>query len=134
MEPLEQVPLGQRVMLTVAIVVGLLLLLAFIGWLGGGWNVTAEDYTYGLAAAEEPLTASKYDERILELDKEAIEQAYRDQIAHLYSVWLKSGDIGAPERARTGAMGARAAFIAIMKALERREEELKKLRELSPVR
>ena len=93
-------------------------------------NVDQQD-KYETASAEEPLLSSKYDELITKLDKDAAANAYREQIEHLFQTWMKSpGDAEAPKRASVGARNARKAFIAVMEAIEKREEELEKLREL----
>jgi len=130
MKRLEDLSIGQRTMLMLAIVLMIIFAIAFIGWISGGWNMTSEDYLT-LASADEPLTASKYDERIIELDHEAADNAYRDQIEHLFAIWMKD-DSGQPERAHRGATQARKAYINVKKAIEKRESDLRKLRELSP--
>lgn len=125
-------PIGQRVAVVFVIVFIALMLLALWGLLSGGWDVSMEE-GYRVASAEEGLQASKYDELIFKLDREAAGNAYRDQIEHLFQTWMKSpGDMAAPERAGVGARNARRAFIQVMEAIEKREKELQKLRELSP--
>jgi hypothetical protein len=128
MKPLEAYSLGERVVATFIIVVVVILFIAFIGWLSGGWNIGSDDY-YRLASAEESLATSKYDDRLLALEKEAADNAYRSQIEHLFAVWLRD-DTGQPKRAVTGARNARKAYIDVMRAVEKREEDLRKLREL----
>jgi len=127
---LEDMTLGQRIMLTLVIALVILFALALVGWSTGGWNIGSDDY-YRVASAEEGLTVSKYDERIEQLDREAAENAYRSQIEHLFTVWMKDST-GQPARAATGAQYARKAFIDVMKAIEERAAKLRKLRELSP--
>jgi hypothetical protein len=128
MKPLEAYSLGERAIGTLIIVVVVILLLAFIGWLSGGWDVGSDEY-FRLASAEENLTTSKYDDRLLALEKEAADNAYRSQIEHLFAVWLKD-DTGQPKRAVSGARNARKAYIDVMRAVEKREEDLRKLKEL----
>jgi len=130
MKPLDEMSLGQRVMLTAAIAIGALLLLALIGWWSGGWNIDASE-GYQVASADEGVQISKYDELITKLDRDAAANAYRDQIERLFAVWMKD-ETGQPARAAVGAQHARKAFIAVMDAIEKREKELHKLRELSP--
>ena len=82
---------------------------------------------YGLIWAAEPaepapvadLPKSDYDDRILMLEEVAIEEAFKQQIIHIFSVWMKD-DTGQPARAVTGAKQAERAFIGSMEALERR--------------
>ena len=129
MKRLEDLSIGQRTMLMLAIMLMIIFAIAFIGWINGGWYMTSEDYL--VASADEPLTASKYDDRIIELDHQAADNAYRDQIEHLFAIWMKD-ETGQPERAHRGATQARKAYINVKKAIEKRESDLRKLRELSP--
>ena len=63
---------------------------------------------------------SKHDARMFELDREAVDEAYRQQLTHLFLVWMKDGS-GQPDRAVTGARKARHAYIAVLNEIERRE-------------
>jgi len=120
---------SHKIIVTFIIVVIIILLLALAGWISGGWNTGPEGY--GLMSAEEPLTASKYDTRIIELDREAADNAYREHIERLFAVWMRD-DTGQPARAAAGAHHGRKAYIDVQKAIDKREKELQKLRELSP--
>jgi len=121
---------GPKFLLILGIVLSILFALAAAGYYSGGWNIGAEDY-YQVASAGEDLQLSKYDALITKLDKDAAANAYREQIEHLFAIWMKD-PTGQPARAAAGAQTARKAFIAVMDAIERREKELEKLRELSP--
>jgi hypothetical protein len=68
---------------------------------------------------------SKYEGRLLELERAAIDDAFRAKISQLWQVWM-SDDRGQPARAVAGAAQARKAYIASMTEIERREEENKK--------
>jgi len=92
---------------------------------------TQDDFQ--LAAAEEALTASKYDDKLLELEKQAIDNAYRQKAEDLIRVWHLD-ETGQPGRFLTGVRAARKRYIEMMNAIEKRETDLKKLRELSPSR
>lgn len=70
------------------------------------------------------LPSTPYDERIVALDKEAIEAAYREHVQRMYSGWMKD-EAGQPTRALTGVRQAQRAYIASMDAIKRRQEELK---------
>jgi hypothetical protein len=72
-----------------------------------------------------PLSSSEYDERLLAIDKEAIDAAYREHVQRMYSGWMKD-DTGQPARAVTGVRQAQRAYIASMDAIKRREEEMKR--------
>ena len=97
-------------------------------FVAGYSHLTRDDAPIQLAS-EESYQPSKWEERILELDRQAIEEAYKDYVGKLYTVWLADSR-GQPERAKAGAQNARKAFIAIMEAIERREQELKAFRRL----
>jgi len=55
------------------------------------------------------------------LEREAIESAYKQQVEHLFSTWVKDGG-GSPERARRGLAIAREVFKTAMEALDGEEE------------
>jgi hypothetical protein len=87
-------------------------------------------FGYFSSAGGEPKRAaitvppSKFDERLAQLDREAVENAYRIKIEQLISVWLRD-ESDQPRRAINGATQARKAFIGAMNEIERREKELK---------
>lgn len=70
------------------------------------------------------LPPSEFDARIVTLDKEAIEAAYRDHVQRMYSGWMKD-DVGQPTRALTGVRQAQRAYIRSMDAIKQREQELR---------
>lgn len=109
--------LGERAILTVIIVVVILLLLAGIGYLSGRWEVEA-------APALAPITP--YETRLIALDREAIDNAYRAKVEQLFSVWLKD-ETGQPARAIVGVTQARKAYAGAMTEIERREKLLPQL-------
>jgi hypothetical protein len=69
-----------------------------------------------------PLTHSKYDERLTTLDREAVDEAYRTQIVHLFLVWMKD-DRAQPQRAMVGLRNARKAYVDAMMGIEAREKK-----------
>ena len=71
-----------------------------------------------------PIT--KYEPELVALDREAVRIAYRDQIQHLFQVWMKD-EHGQPQRAQVGARQARKAYVDVMNALEERERRAKEL-------
>jgi hypothetical protein len=88
----------------------------------GGFKMASEEsrsYTLAQAAPQQ----SKYDRQLLDIERQAIDDAYHEQIKRLYLIWLKD-ESGQPTRATTGARQARAAYLRIMEAFERREREL----------
>jgi len=75
--------------------------------------------------APPPYVAGKYESRLLELERAAIDDAFRAQITKLWAVWM-SDEKGQPARAVTGATQARKAYTASMTEIERSEEENRK--------
>jgi len=67
--------------------------------------------------------ASPYDDRLIELDKQAVEDAYRRQLELLFSTWMKD-DSGQPQRLMVGVQQARRAYILSMGEIEKRAREL----------
>jgi hypothetical protein len=110
MRPLEEMSFGHRVALTVVICLIILFALALFGYLTGGWDVQAQN-----------ITSSKWDHRMVELDKQAVDQAYILQMSHVFSIWLKDG-VADPSRARVGFANARKGYDAAMTAIEKREQ------------
>src|SRR5215475_8429147 len=112
---LENVPLLHRAVLTFIIIVIVLLALALIGFLSGGW-----DDARGQALVL-TLPPSKWDSKILELDKEALDEAYRTKMRQLFDVWVREGREN-PERPMKGGAEAKRAYIELMKIYEAREQ------------
>jgi hypothetical protein len=117
MVDLQDMHVGQRVMLTVVIIVLIVIFLAICGYLLGRWEAEAQPQRL-----VPPI--SKYEKRLLELDREGADQAYRDQIMHLFQTWMKD-EREQPMRALVGARQARSAYDRVMNAIEERERKLK---------
>ena len=100
---------GQRFLLTLAIVLAILLLLAAVGFFTGNWDEDeAARPGYGLASFETraetaaPLCMdAPTRERIKGIMLDALDAALQEQIQHLFLTWLKD-ERGQPGRARTG--------------------------------
>ena len=113
MKRLEDMSLGHRVMLTVAIVVIILILLAAFGYLTGRWDE---------AGAEVVVPSSKYDDHIDDLERQALDEAFKKYIGNLYNIWVTDAyQPRIPPKALTGARNARDAYIRAMDAIEKRE-------------
>ena len=69
-----------------------------------------------------PFSSTPYDERLNMLDREALEIAYRNQIAFLFQGWMKDS-AGQPHRALAGTNQARRAFVEAMTELDRRSPQ-----------
>jgi hypothetical protein len=65
---------------------------------------------------------SIHDRRIFELDREALDNAYRERIERLFAIWL-SDHSGQPQRAATGARIARKAYLDAQRKLDERERK-----------
>src|SRR5215471_1858139 len=95
--------LGHRIAITFCIVLGLLFALALYGFLTGAWTEAqgkerkAPPPETVIAALEPPLDP-KHERKLLDLDRGAIEQAYYDQIRHVFEIWMKD-DTDQPRRA-----------------------------------
>jgi hypothetical protein len=102
---------AQRFLLTLIIILVILFALAAFGYFTGRWGDDAEAQT---------VPPSKYDKRIAELDREAIDEAYKEKIIALFNTWL-SDPSEQPSRAVRGAQNARRAYIGAMIEIEKRE-------------
>lgn len=67
-----------------------------------------------------PMPRSVYDQRLDGLDREAVENAYRDQVQHLFIGWMKDST-GQPARAINGQRTARRAYIEIITEIDKRK-------------
>ena len=106
-----------RFALTLFIVLAVLFALALFGYLTGGWEETAK-------AEQASPPPSVYDRRIAEIDREAIEGAYREHNQKLYSVWMSDpSHAEAPARAGRGARNGRKAYIDAMTAVDKRSPQ-----------
>ncbi|HEY7415727.1 MAG TPA: hypothetical protein VH593_11085 [Ktedonobacteraceae bacterium] len=65
---------------------------------------------------------SKWDARMLFLDREALDEAYKDRLVHVFAVWMKD-DTDQPRRAINGARQARHAYIEVITEIEKREKK-----------
>lgn len=118
MRGLRDLNIGERAIATVIIVVLVMLILAFIGYLSGRWEVEAAQST-----TEAPRVSSKWDDQIDELERQALGQAFQKHIAQLYNIWVTDNyQPKIPPKALTGARNARDAYIRSMEAIEKREQ------------
>lgn len=118
MRDLRDMNIGERAVATVIIVVVILLVLAFIGYISGRWEV---DTAQG--ATETPRISSKWDDQIDELERQALGQAFQKHIAQLYNIWVTDNyQPKIPPKALTGARNARDAYIRSMEAIENRAQ------------
>jgi hypothetical protein len=105
-------------------VIVLVLMLAFMfGYFASVRGQTVAQRKQEVAQFEDP-PISKYEERLLSLDRAAVEDAFHEQIKRLFEVWMKD-DTGQPARAAVGAKQARKAYEQAMDAIEKREKLFK---------
>jgi hypothetical protein len=111
---LERLPIGQRIIIAIVMITAVLIALFIISRILG----------YGGAEAQgQVLAPSQFDARIAELEHEAIDNAFRDKVEHLFAVWLQDST-GQPQRATAGITAARKAYIGAMTEIQKRERRL----------
>jgi hypothetical protein len=115
----EDISLGQRLVLTCIIVLIVLLLLSLIGRTIGGWDESPAQPALVLI-----LPPSKWDQKIIELDEQALDEAYIQKIKHLFDIWVRDYESAHPERAMKGAAQARRAYMQIRDAIEIRRQQI----------
>jgi len=76
----------------------------------------------------QPETLSRHERRLIELDRQAVDQAYIAHAANVFGIWLKDG-VGDPSRAKVGFGNARKGYDAATTAIEVREQRLKQEQE-----
>jgi hypothetical protein len=70
-----------------------------------------------------PVVASKYDDHIDALERQAIDDAFKKYIGQLYNIWVTDNyQPRIPPKATVGARNARDAYIRSMEAIEKREQ------------
>jgi|SRR5262245_26321572 len=114
-DPLRQ-SLAERVITTMIIVIAVLILLAVIGWCTGRWEQNAQAQPMVLT-----LPPTKWDQKMLELDKQALDEAYVAKIKQLFDVWVREG-LSSPEGPVKGHAQAQRAYVYGQQALEIREQ------------
>jgi hypothetical protein len=105
---------GQRFLLTLAIVLAMLFALALLGYLTGNWEEDdAARPGYALASAEtrpELCMDSDTRERVRKLMIEALDNSLREKIESLFAIWLRDAT-DQPRRAQTGMNTALRAYV-----------------------
>ena len=121
-KPLESLPIASRVLIGIAAVAAAFFLISMLNFCAP--ESQGEEARGPLAYASN----SPYEKRLIELDKEAIEQAYQAHIQKLFHIWVTdyvAGETRQP-RATKGAQNARGAFERSMEAIKAREAALGK--------
>jgi hypothetical protein len=103
---LENVPFLTRVIIAIVVLVAAFLCV-----------LLASQFVEGQTP---PLLPTKYDARMLELDKLALDDAYRKQLGLLFSVWLQDNPADV-SRITRGLNNARRAYIVAADKIAQRE-------------
>lgn len=103
---------GQRFALTIVICLAILFALALFGYLTGAWTTDA--------VAEES-TPAQYEARMADLERAAMDEAFKKHMMRLFDVWVTDYDL--PPRVSKGASNARAAYARAMAAIDKRERK-----------
>src|SRR5262245_23407766 len=90
------------------------------------WEKKPDQAPFALSSAGETALMKPEQERKLnELLQEAMDEAFKEQIKHLFEVWMKSpGEEAAASRAGVGARNAAVAYRGAMKALDKRRRTM----------
>jgi len=149
MKHLEDISVGNRIALTVVVVLVILFALALYGLLTGAWQDQSKVSQFELSSKQETTLISfaqsvalaqgqpidvyagiPPDTRLLAFDKQALEQAYIARVIRLFDVWLSSSGGQDPTQFQNGLRIARRGYILASEALARREAEVE--RQLRP--
>jgi len=122
MKLLEDMSIGHRVALTMIIVLIILFALAAYGFFSGAWDQAEGAQGPRLQSAIPGEPASTWDSRMFALDREALDDAYKEHVKHLFLTILRAGDPGAGERAIVGAKNMRKYYVKIQDAIDAREK------------
>jgi hypothetical protein len=91
-----------------------------VAFLIGYFNST---YAAPKADLPPPHPPSRFDAEMIELEKQAIRQAFSNHLTKLYTIWVTDPLVDQPKRALTGTRTAERAYIDAMTALEGREKD-----------
>jgi len=142
---LEDMSLGQRIGLTVVIVLVILFALAAYGFFSGAWEDQSKVSRFELAserqtalitfgqsvalAQAQPIdvyAGIPPDTKLLALDKQALEQAYTARLIRLFDVWLSSTQGQDATAFQNGLRIARRGYTLAAQGLARREQEIER--------
>jgi hypothetical protein len=110
--------LGHRIALTFLIVVVILLAMAVFGYFTGRWEAEG--------APQEPqlYKGLPLDATLLPIDKQALDEAYKQHLIRLWNVWLTDGAREA-HRITTGLQISRQSYHTAAQQIEKREQQLR---------
>jgi|SRR5215475_5588397 len=124
MKSLDEYKLSTRIITTVILILVILAVLSFIGWISGGWEAQGQAREQSV----EPsliltLPPTKWDGKLLELDKQALDEAYIAKVKQLFDVWVREG-LSSDEGAMKGHAQAQRAYLKAQRAVEIKEKIL----------
>jgi hypothetical protein len=97
----------------------LFIVLGTVGLLLVVWAAVDE---YSLSQAQTIISIpERYEERLIELDRKAVEVAYEVHVRSLFSSWMKD-PTDQPQRSLRGVNTARQAYVDSMTAIDRRKD------------
>jgi predicted glutamine amidotransferase len=111
---LEDLSIGMRIVVLIAISLIVLFLLFILGMLSVEGEAQSEEQI-------EIYAGVPIDRKFLELDKKALDDAYNKHLLLLFDVWLKSGDADGARRFSNGMRIARGAYAAASREITKRE-------------
>jgi hypothetical protein len=98
MTPLDDMSIGNRIALTVAIVVIIIILLACVGYLSGRWEAEAKVPWDCVDPTER--------ERVRDIALGGIDEGLKQAMTHLFEVWQRDPNTEQPKRAQVGTSNA----------------------------
>jgi hypothetical protein len=116
MKPLQELTLLQRAILALGILACAILAFVLMSWL---LNSEVEAQTQ---LEPELYQGIPIDSKLLHLDKIAIDEAYDDQVRHLFRIWLKGG-ITTNKEVTAGLKLARQAYNLAASQIAKREQQ-----------
>lgn len=120
----SEMSIGERIMLTIVIVLACFLVLALFGYVSSRWGDDAK----AAPAPPELYAGIPFDAKLLELDRRALDESYHDQLKKLFLVWLSS-QAGDPTQFSNGLRIARRAYNQAAQQISKREQQLEQERQ-----
>jgi len=110
---------GNRIAIIMIIVLAILFAVALYGYLTGAWDQADAQQNDPAIYEGIPVDAT-----LLRLDRQALEEAYHDQIKHLFTIWLKSTQAGDVQAFTNGLKIARRGYTSAAQQIAKREQQL----------
>ena len=120
MKRLEDLSIGQRIILAIVVVAATFFVLLALTRLFGAADAQQRNPT------DPPLLYEglQLDPILLALDKKALDEAYHEQLLKLISVWLSTGNVDDARNFRNGLRNARRAYGILRDAILAREKQI----------